>query len=139
MSEGGGLRNWINEGAGRLITVLVAVGALAAAAAWAYHVYTGNPSNVQAIMDHGREVLYVCKACRSSGTMRVPYYTEWPQVCPKEECAKPRAVPGFRCRNCKRMLTGHDVAVVRCGACGFVHDRRGAPKSIPLPSRRKKK
>jgi len=125
------LREWINEGAGRWVTIVAALAVIGGAAALAYR--GRKRSEVEAVLEHGRRVLFVCTnpECGERGEMRVPYYCSWPRACPK--CKQKTAVPGFRCQWCGEIIKTQAKPMVRCPHCGYVHDFTGGPVSNPFP------
>ncbi len=134
----GGFREWLNQGAGRAIAIVLALG-VAALAGWLIYrgVSTPTTSDQRKALKAGRTVLFVCKnpACGASGKMKVGYGVEWPQVC--EKCKQNTAVKGVQCRNCPAIIEETYAPLLQCPKCRFTHDRRGTllrdPNPPPVP------
>jgi hypothetical protein len=125
-------RAWINEGAGRWLAVLAGMALIAGAVAVFVLSRGGEEQRRERILQAGRTSLYVCtnEACRAHGGMKVGYFSEWPQVCPK--CNQKTAGRGIRCPRCGGIILDNRQQIVRC-RCGHVIDRRGTPMDDPFP------
>jgi len=139
--EGGGFWGWIDDGAGRVVIIVVAV-LLVGAAVWLIvreATKTTTPEQDR-ILEHGQRADYVCMACKATGEMRVPFDVQWDTyvceacdatgpvdlmvtpvpwgkkfACP--ECKKAEAVrKGVKCPN---ESCGKEAAVkgIKCGKC----------------------
>ncbi len=125
------LREWINEGAGRWIAVLVGLGAVGGAVA--VFLRPTEDERQRRIRAAGATALYVCtnRQCGSRGEMKVPYDATWPRQCPK--CQQNTAVHGLRCQRCREITPDQpDAPILVCDRCGYRHDRRGMPTQDPL-------
>ena len=88
-----------------------------------------NPNDYQRLLNsigvRLEFVYYVCKACKDAGQTLKPYETPFPLDCPK--CDQPKAVEGFRCVGCKRVIENQPkVQVFFCphDDCRFKYNRR---------------
>ena len=85
-SEGsGGLREWINTGAGKWVAGLGGL-ALIGAAVWVFVAKgSGLEDQRAAIRGKGRNIIYICtnRQCGSTGKMHVEFDEAYPTVCPK--------------------------------------------------------
>ncbi|KKL56996.1 hypothetical protein LCGC14_2239830 [marine sediment metagenome] len=128
---GARLRDWINEGAGRWITMIVAVLVVGGAVA-VFVKYSGGPgSKARAAAKAGRRSYYVCPACDAKGEMRVPYGVKWPVACPK--CKEVKAIAGILCRKCSKIIPAVDKPFFRCPECGATFDTRFTDQGNPAP------
>ena len=128
-------REWINEGAGRWVTIVVCLVVLAGAVAGSVHLLrTHKNRGEQSVKNAGRRVEVFCRSCRKGGTTRVAFYADevtWPVECPL--CKQQQAYPGIRCRNCGNITERpENTGVFPCTHCGAVIDLRG-PSGGPTP------
>ncbi|MHC4717114.1 MAG: hypothetical protein ACYS5V_09105, partial [Planctomycetota bacterium] len=70
--EGSRFRNWINEGAGKAVTIIIVL-ALIGVAVWAAirQYQKKGSSAARRVAKAGQRVLYVCDGCGESGETRV--------------------------------------------------------------------
>ncbi len=125
MTETGNLmrraRSALNTRAARVIVMILALGATVFAVT--HFIRTDElERRRRAIRNRGRKVLYVCKACKATGTTRVAYDEPFPIRCPK--CGRKEAVMGFTCVGCGRIIEKRSEPVYRCPHCGTVYDNR---------------
>lgn len=116
----GRLREWMNTGMGRCVTVGACLAAMAGAAA----LVVLRPSNQtkSVIVARGRDVAYFCKACQRSGQAHIDYDDGFPIVCP--QCRQKQAVMGITCPRCRNIIEKKSDPVYACPHCQFVYDKR---------------
>lgn len=130
--ERGGFREWLNQGAGKAVTIIVVL-ALIGVAVWAgIRQYKKRGSSAaRRVAQAGQHVLYVCEGCGASGETVVSYSVAWPTECPK--CSEPKAYVGFKCRGCKRIIKNTGASLVVCPHCRRQHRIQRMPGSVPPP------
>jgi len=136
-SNGRGFREWINEGAGRWVTIAVCTAAIIGGGFGSWHLWrTHKDSRVTSVQKAGRTVKYFCRNCNKGGTTKVAFYADerkWPVKCPV--CGQLQAYPGIRCKYCRKITERpENTLVFPCKHCGKVNDLRGGPVSDPMPA-----
>ena len=131
--SGGGFRAWINEGAGKVVVIILVVALVGVAGVYGYHKLfkERGSSGAQKIWKAGQTLKYVCEGCGASGEAKFPYDVAWPAQCP--QCAAQKAFPAFKCRGCGKLIKNTGKALVVCPNCGHQHHIAKMPGNIPPP------
>jgi len=139
------LRERTNTGAGRWVTAVLALAAMALAVV--YFLRDTEADRRQAIRAMPKNMLFYCRACKGTGRARVPSGQKYPMACPL--CGRKEAVPGFRCVgrigtdpasgkpvSCGKIIEKKSDPVYTCPHCGKVYDNRvgGYPLSRSRPA-----
>ena len=130
--SGGGFRAWINEGAGKVVTVIVVI-LLIGVAGWAgYRKWNERGSSkARKVYEAGHTLKYICESCKNSGESNFPYDVAFPAKCP--QCNEMAAYPAFACRACRKMIRNTGGALVICPHCQHQHHLEQMPANIPPP------
>ena len=115
------IREWMNEGSGRWVTLVGSLVLLAVAVTVWILRSSGSEQRIKAIQDAGKAVPIYCRACKHTEELRLPWNPPMPMACPK--CQAVEAVPAFRCVGCRQLIERKHVPVYRC-RCGQVYDNR---------------
>jgi ribosomal protein S27E len=106
-------REWMNEGAGRWVSILAAVAAVGVAIVVVSR-YSGG-TDAEEIIAEGQMMLVRCEACGHVERVRLPYGVAFPVECPS--CHEVKA-----------------VWVQKCSRCGKVFPRPTGKKSYKCPN-----
>ncbi|KKL57314.1 hypothetical protein LCGC14_2236650 [marine sediment metagenome] len=138
--EGDGLwsrsREWMTTPAGKVVSTLVALAAMGAAATILIVQPGAGDAERSRLRSAGRKVLYYCQACKATGPMTVPinkkrpdqFGDQFPRKCPK--CGEKQAVLGMQCSACRKIFKQppESQKLYNCTRCGQVYDlRMGGP------------
>ncbi|HUU23420.1 MAG TPA: hypothetical protein VM389_12890 [Phycisphaerae bacterium] len=110
-----GIREWINEGAGRYVAI-GAVAVVVLGAGWMTYSCFGGGPRAEEVMAEGRPVLVICEACGKSGKTNVGWMDPFPVVCP--ECKEKQAYEAILCERCNTTFRTPRQPVFRCPKCG---------------------
>ena len=121
------LREWMNTGAGKWLTIVLCLLLIGGAVAFWVLRPSKQEGAARAIMANGLDATILCKACGHTGQQRVAWDTKFPVPCPK--CGKVEAVVGFRCAGCRRIIERRPELVYRCphADCRYLYDKRTGP------------
>jgi len=124
------IREWMNVGPGRWITLVVALGVLVGSIAYWILRPSGSGKIVEEIQAGGRKIPIYCRACKHTEELRLVWTPTFPMECPK--CKAVQAVVAFRCVGCGRLIERKDLPYYTCPHCGKVYDKReGGPAMGP--------
>ncbi len=108
-----GMRECMNEGTGKWVSIIVAVGLIAVAGFGIYRYATH--SEAESVIAEGHKMWIVCEACGHSERARLPLDQQFPMDCPK--CGEPKAVGGQKCVRCEEVFARPPASVYQCPKC----------------------
>jgi len=120
------IRSAINHGPGPVVVVVLVLAAVGVAITVAVGSRTETEKRADEIRAKGLTVLYVCKGCKATGETHKAFDAPFPIQCPK--CGEVKAVAGFRCAGCRRIIEAQDKSYFVCPHCRYVYDQR-----VPAP------
>jgi len=113
----GSIREWINEGVGRWVVIIVALAAVGLAVWAVVHYTVGDPAGD--IIDEGQFMLIRCEACNHSERRRQPYGVKFPVACPA--CKEVKAVWAQKCGTCQEVFARPSAARYACPKCNAAY------------------
>ncbi len=115
-------REWMNEGAGKWITIVACLGLTTGATAWWILRPSTDAAAVGRIKAKGSEFSFYCRACKKTGKTRIAWGQAPPVACP--ECQVVQAYPGFSCAGCRKIIERREETFYSCPHCRYTYDRR---------------